>query len=185
MPWKCLRTILYCYRNGPCVTIYICSIYATSRKVAGSIPDDVIGFFNWSNPTNRTMALWSTLPLTEMSTRNVLGSKGRPAPRGDNFTAICEPTDCLENAGASTSHNPMGLHGLLQGQLYVYFYRFLSMCVITMSSEALTYIVNLLRLRILPSIMNKQHLTGNSCTCLLVLLWCFRSSSGGIVSRMG
>jgi hypothetical protein len=25
----------------------------------------------------------------------------------------CEPT--LENAGASTSHNPIGLHGLLQG----------------------------------------------------------------------
>jgi hypothetical protein len=23
--------------------------------------------------------------------------------------------DCLENVGASTSHNPMGLHGLLQG----------------------------------------------------------------------
>jgi hypothetical protein len=22
---------------------------------------------------------------------------------------------CLENVGASTSHNPMGLHGLLQG----------------------------------------------------------------------
>jgi hypothetical protein len=24
--------------------------------------------------------------------------------------------DCPENVGASTSHNPMGLHGLLQGQ---------------------------------------------------------------------
>jgi hypothetical protein len=24
--------------------------------------------------------------------------------------------------GASTSHNPMGLHGLLQGQLYLFFY---------------------------------------------------------------
>jgi hypothetical protein len=23
--------------------------------------------------------------------------------------------DCLENVGTSTSHNPMGLHGLLQG----------------------------------------------------------------------
>jgi hypothetical protein len=23
--------------------------------------------------------------------------------------------DCLENVGASTSHNPIGLHGLLQG----------------------------------------------------------------------
>jgi hypothetical protein len=27
--------------------------------------------------------------------------------------------DCLENVEASTSHNPMGLHGLLQGLLYL------------------------------------------------------------------
>jgi hypothetical protein len=28
--------------------------------------------------------------------------------------------DCLEDVGASTSHTPMGLHGLLQGRLYVF-----------------------------------------------------------------
>jgi hypothetical protein len=28
--------------------------------------------------------------------------------------------DCLENVGTSTSHNHMGLHGLLQGQIYLY-----------------------------------------------------------------
>jgi hypothetical protein len=60
------------------------------------------------------MALRSTQPLTEMSTRNLPRDKGRPARKDDNLTAICEP-DCLENVGASTSHNPMGLHGLLQG----------------------------------------------------------------------
>jgi hypothetical protein len=37
------------------------------------------------------MALGSTQPLTEMSTRNLLGGKERPARKGDNFTAICEP----------------------------------------------------------------------------------------------
>jgi hypothetical protein len=37
------------------------------------------------------MALGSTQPLTEMSTRN-LGGKGRPARRADKLTAICEPT---------------------------------------------------------------------------------------------
>jgi hypothetical protein len=42
-----------------------------SRKVAGSIPDVVIGFFYWHNPSGRTMALGLTQPLTEMSTRNV------------------------------------------------------------------------------------------------------------------
>jgi hypothetical protein len=58
------------------------------------------------------MALGSTQPLTEMSTRNFPGGKGRPALKADNLTALCE---CLENVGASTSHSPMGLHGLLQG----------------------------------------------------------------------
>jgi hypothetical protein len=50
------------------------------------------------------MALGSTQPLTEMSTRNLPGGKGRPALKAD----------CLENVRASTSHNPMGLHGLLK-----------------------------------------------------------------------
>jgi hypothetical protein len=37
------------------------------------------------------MALGSTEPLTEMSTRNLPGGKGRPAHKVDNLTAICEP----------------------------------------------------------------------------------------------
>jgi hypothetical protein len=44
---------------------------AISRKVAGSIPDSVIKIFNWLNPSGRTMALGSTQPLTEMSTRGI------------------------------------------------------------------------------------------------------------------
>ena len=44
---------------------------ATSRKVAGSIPDGVIGIFHWHSPSGRTMALGLTQPLTEMSTRNI------------------------------------------------------------------------------------------------------------------
>jgi hypothetical protein len=36
------------------------------------------------------MALGSTQPLTEMSTRNIPGSKGRSARKADNLTAICE-----------------------------------------------------------------------------------------------
>jgi hypothetical protein len=49
-----------------------------SRKVAGSIPDKVTGFFNLPNLSNRNMVLGSTQPLTEMSTRNLPGGKGRP-----------------------------------------------------------------------------------------------------------
>jgi hypothetical protein len=49
----------------------------TNREVAGSIPDEVIAFFNWPNPSSRTVALKSTQqPLTEMSTRNFLWVKG-------------------------------------------------------------------------------------------------------------
>ena len=44
---------------------------ATSQKVAGSIPDGVIGIFHRHNPSGRTMALGSTQPLREMSTGNI------------------------------------------------------------------------------------------------------------------
>ena len=44
---------------------------ATNRKVASSIPDGVIGIFHWHNPSDRTMVLGSTQPLTEMSTRSI------------------------------------------------------------------------------------------------------------------
>jgi hypothetical protein len=47
--------------------------HATRRKIAGSIPDEVIAFFNSRNPSSRTMATRSTQPLTEMSTRNLPG----------------------------------------------------------------------------------------------------------------
>jgi hypothetical protein len=65
--------------------------YAARQKVAGSIPDEATGFFNVPNPASRTMALGSTQPLTEMSTRNCLGGKVRPARKADNLTAIYEP----------------------------------------------------------------------------------------------
>jgi hypothetical protein len=64
--------------------------YATSRKDAGSVPD-VIRFFNWNIPSSLTMALGSTQPLTEMSTRNLSGAKRRPARKATNDTAICKP----------------------------------------------------------------------------------------------
>jgi hypothetical protein len=46
--------------------------YATSQKVAGSNPDEV-DFFNLPNPSSRTVALWLTQRLAEMSTRNLPG----------------------------------------------------------------------------------------------------------------
>jgi hypothetical protein len=67
------------------------SQWRMSNIEAGPIPDEVIGFFNGSNPSSRTMALGSTQPLTEMNTRNLPGCKGRPARKADNLTAICQP----------------------------------------------------------------------------------------------
>jgi hypothetical protein len=50
------------------------------------VPMRSLDFFNLPN-----MALGSTRPLTEMSTRNIHGGKGRPARKADNLTAFCEP----------------------------------------------------------------------------------------------
>jgi hypothetical protein len=65
--------------------------YATSRKVAGSIPDEVIGFFNWHSTSSRTMSLGSTQHLPEMSNSKLPGGEVRLARKADNLTAICEP----------------------------------------------------------------------------------------------
>jgi hypothetical protein len=56
------------------------------------VPMRSLDFFNRLNPSNRTMALGSTQPLTEMSTRNFPGDSGRPARMADNLTAIGELT---------------------------------------------------------------------------------------------
>jgi hypothetical protein len=45
--------------------------HATNQKVAGSIPDGVMEFFIDINPSDRTMALRSTQPLTETSTGSI------------------------------------------------------------------------------------------------------------------
>jgi hypothetical protein len=64
------------------------------------------------------MALGSTQPLTEMCTRNIpRGVKGDLRVRITTLPPFVSRL-CRENVGASTSHNPMGLHGLL-GQLFI------------------------------------------------------------------
>ena len=80
---------------------------ATSRKVAGSIPDGVTGISHWYNPSGRTMALGLTQPLTEMSTRNISwGPKdGRCVvlttlpPSCADCLEIWEPLNLLEPSG--------------------------------------------------------------------------------------
>jgi hypothetical protein len=48
-------------------------------------------FFKSPNPSSHNIALGSTQPLTEMSTRNLAGGKERPARKADNLSTICEP----------------------------------------------------------------------------------------------
>jgi hypothetical protein len=56
-----------------------------------SIPDEVIRYSNLPSHSRSNMILALTRPLSEISTRNLPGSKERPARKADNFTAICEP----------------------------------------------------------------------------------------------
>jgi hypothetical protein len=87
--------------------------YATSQKVPG-LSSNEVDFFNLANPSSRTMTLGLTQSLTEMNTRNVPG--GVKSGCRVRLTNLLPSVSRLsrENVGASTSHNPMGLHGLLQ-----------------------------------------------------------------------
>jgi hypothetical protein len=82
--------------------------YATSHNDLGSIPDEVIGFFNRPNPSSCTMVLGSTKRQEES------GIKGGRRVRLTT-SPPCVSRLSRENVGASTYHNPMGLRGLLEG----------------------------------------------------------------------
>jgi hypothetical protein len=79
-------------------------------KLRVRVPMRWIFFFNLPNPSSRSMALWLTQPLTEIITRNFLGVKG-----GRRVRLITLSPSVSHLSRASTSHNPMGLHSLLQG----------------------------------------------------------------------
>jgi hypothetical protein len=86
---------------------------ATSRKVVGSIPESVTGFFHWHNSSGRTMTLGLTQPLTEMSTRNNSWGKGGRCLGRTNF-----PPSLSLNPWASTSWKPQGLSRPVMEFLY-------------------------------------------------------------------
>jgi hypothetical protein len=52
------------------------------------------------------MALGSTQPPTEMSTRNLPGGKGRPACEADNLTAVCELSRKCASLDISQPYGP-------------------------------------------------------------------------------
>jgi hypothetical protein len=52
------------------------------------------------------MALWSTQPLTEMSTRDLPGDKGQPVRKADNLTAICKLSRKCGSLDVSQPYGP-------------------------------------------------------------------------------
>jgi hypothetical protein len=86
------------------------------------IPMKSLDFFNLHNPSSSTVALGSTQPLTETSTRNFPGGGGVKCGQRVGLTTLPPSVSRLSKkyVGTSTSHNPMGLHGPLQGYLYFF-----------------------------------------------------------------
>ena len=98
-----MQVVIYFWNSDFCLPFAVCVCKnrgtrwrsrlrqcATSRKVAGSIPNGVIGIFHWHNPSGRTMALGLDQP-----TRNISwGGKGGRCVGLTTLTPSC--ADCLE-----------------------------------------------------------------------------------------
>jgi hypothetical protein len=78
---------------------------AINQKVAGSIPDGVMEFFIDINPCARTMALWPTQPLTEMSTRSISWGK---CGRCVRLTTLPPSCAAVKKSGNLNSLEPSG-----------------------------------------------------------------------------
>ena len=67
--WNNKSYVLYKYGGGGMRWRVWLRHWTTSRKVAGSISDELIWIFYWHNPSGRTMPPGWTQSLTEMNTR--------------------------------------------------------------------------------------------------------------------
>jgi hypothetical protein len=93
----------------------VVKVLYTNRKIAGSFPDGVIGFLLWHNPSDCAMALGSTQPLTETSTRSISWGKGGRWVRLTNlppYSAVVKKSgnlNCLEPSGPLLACNGTAL----------------------------------------------------------------------------
>jgi hypothetical protein len=90
---------------------------ATSRNVVGSIPNSVIGIFQWHNPSGHPLALGSTQPPTEMGTRNI--SWGIKAAGAYGWQPCHLHVPIVLKLGALSSWNVQGLFRSVMGLLYL------------------------------------------------------------------
>jgi hypothetical protein len=82
----CYLIFLY-FQRGMCLHSWLrhCT---TSRKVAGSIPDDVIGIFHCQVPTDCTIVLGLTQPQKDTGIRNISCGYRQLVFRTDNLTSF-------------------------------------------------------------------------------------------------
>ena len=122
-------TVYYC-AWGTAVAQWL-SCCARNRKVAGSIPDGVIGIFHWHNPPDRTMFLGSTQPLTEMSTRRISWGKCGRCVRLTTLPPLCAVDMKSENLNFLEPSGPLqACNGTdLPLTLCISYATFVSLCV--------------------------------------------------------
>jgi hypothetical protein len=90
------------------------NVYYESKRSHVEVPMRSLHFFNLPNPSSRTMAQVFTQPLKEQYQKIFFG--------GVLLTTYLPSVSWLSrHVGSSTSHNPIGLHGLLQGWMYCFF----------------------------------------------------------------
>jgi hypothetical protein len=77
--------------NRACGSVVGCDTMPQARGSRVRFPMKSLEFLIDLNLPAAIWHLGSTQPLTEMSTRNLSGGKGRPARKANNFTAICDP----------------------------------------------------------------------------------------------
>ena len=81
-------------------------------------------------PSGRTVALGSTQPVTEMSTRDLSWGGGKSGRCVGLTTLPHSRADCLKMLGASTFCSPRGLSRPVQGELYLLCFCFFPVSVI-------------------------------------------------------
>ena len=91
--------------------------WTTSRKVAGSISNGVIGIGAWLNPSVCIMALGSTQPLKKWVPWISLGGKGGRCSGLTTFPP--SRAYCLEIMGISTCFSPKGRSRSVMGFIYL------------------------------------------------------------------
>ena len=109
-----LFTVLKCYQKKAVAVAQWLRFCATNRKVAGSIPDGVIGIFHLYHPSDRNMDLESTQPGVFPG-----GKSGRCV----RLTTLPQSLAIATSSGNLNFLEPSGHLGPVMGLIYIFFYQ--------------------------------------------------------------